>query len=463
MKIYFLFVFILITSITFAQETNYTVEQLEKRLDSLILNTMESEHIPGAAYIILKDGKTILKKGYGYSSLGKDAKLVSPDSTIFRIGSITKTFTATALLQLKDKNRLDLNEDVNTYLKHVKVPTTFKEPVTSFHLLTHSAGFDELKGRVVYKKDLQIPLATFLNGRLIRVRKPGIVSAYSTFGIALAGLLIEDISGLNFEEYMRKFIWEPLDMTMTSMQLPKNQQHFAVGYEYEKGINVPQPWEWYHTFPASSINSTATDMGKYMQMLLNLGTLNSHKILEKATASKMLQQQLAVQPEVDGFGFGLFEKKVFGMQTFNHGGDMLGYSTYMTLIPERNIGIFVAHHHEGTNLRDKIIEMVLENFGTVSEVNPNPKKMEMDLSMFVGTYRWMSDCKTCPNSEQQRSYQLIANDDHTLSGFNRKFYQVSPLVFKSYDGKRTMGFFKSEKGEIQYMSLGNINAFEKIK
>lgn len=464
MKIYLSIIFVLITTIALSQKKEYAIEDLENKLDSLITNTMESEHIPGASFIIVKDGKTLLKKGYGYTTLGANIKLVNPDSTIFRIGSITKTFTVTALLQIKDRNLIDLHKDVNQYLKSVKVPTTYNESITASHLMTHSAGFDELRGRVVYEKDQQIQLKTFLDDKLIRLRKPGIVSAYSTFGIALAGLLIEDISELTLEEYMKKNIWKPLGMTMTSIELPKNQDNnLSIGYEYKNGINVPQPWEWYHTYPASSINSTTTDMGKYLQMHLNLGKFNDSKILNTETALSMQTQQLSVNPEVYGFAYGFYEKNEFGLKAYNHGGDMLGYSSFITLVPEINLGVFVVHHHENTNLRNKVISQVLEHFGTKDVINPNPKRMNNDVSKFAGNYKWMSNCNTCLDSDKQKTYELVANEDNTLSGFGRKFYQVEPLLFKSYDGKRIMGFLQNKSGKIKYMSLGNVNAFEKVE
>ncbi len=464
MKIYLSIIFVLITAISFSQKKEYMIGDLESKLDSLITKTMESEHIPGASFIIVKDGKTLLKKGFGYTTLGKNAKPVNPDSTIFRIGSITKTFTITALLQLKDRNLIDIHKDVNQYLKSVKVPATYSEPITASNLMTHSAGFDELRGRVVYEKDQQIPLETFLDGKLKRLRKPGIVSAYSTFGIALAGLLVEDISELSLEEYMKKNIWQPLGMSMTSIELPKNQENnLSIGYEYQSGINVPQPWEWYHTFPASSINSTTADMGKYLQMHLNLGELSNVKILNTETALSMQTQQLSVNPEVYGFAYGFYEKNQFGLKAYNHGGDMLGYSSFITFVPEINLGIFVIHHHENTNLRDKVVSQVLEHFGTKTVINPNHKRMNNDISKFVGNYKWMSNCYTCPDSDQQPTYELTKNDDNTLSGFGRKFYQVEPLLFKSYDGKRIMGFSQTESGKIKYMSLGNVNAFEKVE
>ena len=112
---------------------------------------MNHQRIPGAAVIIVKDGKTYFKKGYGFNTLGTGMNYINPDSTIFRMGSVTKTFTATALLQLADRGKLDINKDVNSYLKKVKVPKKYSKPITTHHILTHSAGLDELKGRRVFQ------------------------------------------------------------------------------------------------------------------------------------------------------------------------------------------------------------------------------------------------------------------------------------------------------------------------
>lgn len=141
---------------------------------------------------------------------------------------------------------------------------------------------------------------------------------------------------------------------------------------------------------------------------------------------------------------------------------MLGYSSYMTLIPQKNIGIFVVHHHESTSLSKKAVALVVDFLGKRTAVDSNPQKLQTDLSIFEGTYRWTTYCHTCPNGHQPKAKKLIANEDHTLSGFGRRFYQVKPLLFKSFDGQRTMGFLKNKKGEIEFMSLGNINTFEKV-
>ncbi|WP_456439982.1 serine hydrolase domain-containing protein [Psychroserpens sp.] len=454
---------ILIKTNVNGQNIDTSVEGLETKLDSVIHSNMESLHIPGLAFIIVKDGKTLLKKGYGFTSLGEDIKRVDPDSTVFRIGSITKTFTTTALLQLAENKNINLHKDVNSYLKSVKVPNTFKKPVTIDHLLNHSAGFDELLGRVIYNSNEQIPLSTYLKDKLIRLREPGIVSSYSSFGMALAGLLVEENSNMSLENYMKEHIWKPLGMTMTSITLSEeNEKHVSQGYEYYSGINIPQPWEYYHTYPASEINSTVTDMGKYIQMHLNLGTFNNNKVLSKKSALAMQTQQLAVHPKVEAFCYGFYEEYSNGLRTVSHGGDMLGFSGYLALVPEKNLGVYVVNHHEGSRLRYTVLNTILKHLYPNFTSKLKSTKLKNNLLKFTGDYIWTTHCHTCKDGWKPDVKKVIANDDHTLTIFRQKFHQVEALLFENEDGTKTIGFLENKKGEITYMSSGNSNVFERL-
>ena len=408
--------------------------------------------------------KTLLKKGFGLATVGDNESSVNPDSTIFRIGSISKTFTVTALLQLLERNEIDLHNDVNNYLRTIKVPDTFEEPVTFHQLITHSSGFDELGERRAFRKEELIPLHDFIRNNLIRVRKPGIVSSYSSHAIALAGLLIEDISIIDLETYLRDNIWTPLNMDMTSIVIPeKHINYVSSGYEINNGVNSAQPWEWYHTYPSSEINSTVADMGKYIKMLLNNGIGNENQLLSNKMVSAMKNQQLSSHEEVDGFAYGFYERTRYNVKSICHGGNMLGYSSMLTLIPEMNIGLFIVNHHEGSNLRNIVNDAILKFFEAENEEENQRWDNSANLKDFEGEYRWMTYCHSCPNSRIPESRKITVNKDNTLTGFGRNFYQVKPLLFKSFDGQRTMGFIKDERGEIKYMSLGNINTFEKIE
>lgn len=461
----FFFFFLINPSVLFGQLSNDSIAKLEQELDSVIQFGLENQQIPGLAFIIVQGDKVLLKKGYSISSFTGGVSFIDPDSSIIRVGSITKTFTTMALLQLVDQKKIDLHTDVNAYLKSIQVPNTFESPITAAHLINHSAGLDELPGRLVFSKQELIPLANFLEGRLFRLREPGVFTSYSTYGIALAGLLVEEVSGMSLESYMKQNIWEPLGMSMTSIELPeKHQQFVSPGYELENGVNDLQPWEWYHTYPASSINSTVSDMEKYIMMHLALGTFNGTSILSKESAKAMQTQQLSVHPDVDGFGYGFYQDLVNGLNTFSHGGDMLGYSAFMSLVPEKNLGVFVVNHHEGSRLRFSVLRTVMEYLNK-NEIESSSKKMiDADISRFEGSYRWSTYCHTCSENYFPEAQEIIADPvNQTLSGFGRVFYQVKPFLFRSTDGLRIMGFKEDKEGNITYMSLGNSSTFEKVE
>ncbi|HEU4464099.1 MAG TPA: serine hydrolase domain-containing protein, partial [Gemmatimonadota bacterium] len=191
---------------------------------------MAREKIPGAAFILVQDGRVVLSRGYGNGRV--DGPRVSSEKTIFPIASISKVFTATALMQLVDRGVVDLDADVNRYLTATQIPSTYPQPVTARHLLSHTAGFDELPGRRVRTAAELMPLARFLGDRLVRVHAPGEVTSYSSYGMALSGLVVEDVSGVPFEEYLERHIWQPLRMARTSITLPAgNGVDLATAYE----------------------------------------------------------------------------------------------------------------------------------------------------------------------------------------------------------------------------------------
>lgn len=217
---------------------NPTVDarDLEKFFDPIFTEHMQKSQIPGAVLVVVKEGRILLTKGYGYANLEKKTPVV-PDKTIFRVGSITKVFTATAVMQLADRNLIKLSDNVNKYLNHLKIQDTYPQPVTFANLLTHSAGFDEISpGRMTTSADKVIPLDQFIQSRLIRRSPPGDISSYETYSISLAAHLVENVSGTPFKEYLDKNIFKPLGMERTSItSVPADQRpNLATGYEYSK-------------------------------------------------------------------------------------------------------------------------------------------------------------------------------------------------------------------------------------
>jgi CubicO group peptidase (beta-lactamase class C family) len=221
--------------------------ELAAVIDPVFAAGMKQEQIPGAAFVLVQNGRVVLSKGFGLADVAS-GRTVEPDSTIFPFASISKVFTATAVMQLVEQGRVDLDTDVNRYLKDVRVPPTYPRPVTVAHLLTHTSGLDEVPGRRVRDAAELMPLGRFLADRLIRVHPPGEVTSYSSYGMALAGLLVEDVSGRPFEEYLRSHIWQPLGMSRTFITVPSAfAADLATPYEMEGDELVPVPYELYQT------------------------------------------------------------------------------------------------------------------------------------------------------------------------------------------------------------------------
>ena len=164
-------------------------------VDSLFAGAMSRERIPGAAFLLVQNGRVVLARGFGTADIAS-GRAFDPERTAFPIASISKVFTATAVMQLVDRGRIDLRTDVNQYLTSVRVPSTYERPITTADLLAHTAGLDEIPGRRVRTAAELVPLGRFLKERLIRVHPPGELTSYSTYGMTLAGHLVEEVAGL---------------------------------------------------------------------------------------------------------------------------------------------------------------------------------------------------------------------------------------------------------------------------
>lgn len=197
-----------------------TKADFETFLDALIPSQLRNRNIAGAVVSVVKDGQVLFQKGYGYADV-EAKKPVLPDETLFRPGSISKLFTATAVMQLVEQGKLDLDHDVNDYLDFA-IPKTYSQPVTLRQLLTHTAGFeDTLKNLfVAHESDLK-PLRTYLVNQMpARVFPPGKIPSYSNYGFTLAGYIVERVSGEKFERYIDNHILKPLRMTNSTFDQP---------------------------------------------------------------------------------------------------------------------------------------------------------------------------------------------------------------------------------------------------
>jgi CubicO group peptidase (beta-lactamase class C family) len=425
---------------------------------------MLAESIPGAAFVLVERGRVVLAKGYGKADLATGQPW-QPDSTIFPIASISKVFTATAVMQLADRGRINLNADVSSYLTSVRVPPTYHQPITAAHLLSHTSGLDELPGRQVRSAKDLVPLNHFLATRLVRVHPPGLITSYSTYGMALAGLLVEDVSGLSYEAYLRQNIWEPLGMTRTSLG-PPGGRGLATAYELEDGKLLAVPYEIYQTPPASSILSTADDMGHFLIAHLQNGRYGRDRILSDSAAARMHRQYVTMHPKIPGWTLGFQVNDLNGRYLIEHGGDIGGFSSLLTLLPDEGVGFFVVHHLEGGNLRFDIRRLILNSYfpghHSPKPAMPQPAAAPR-LPRLAGTYRASIYCHSCEGGGPGvQDFKVTASQDGTIKVWDNRWIETSPLYFVSADGERHLGFAEDRTGHILALTAGSWRVLERI-
>jgi CubicO group peptidase (beta-lactamase class C family) len=452
--------------------------ELDSLLDPIFAQQMAKLHIPGAVVAIVKDGKVLFTKGYGYADVEKKT-FVLPYKTIFRIGSITKVFTATAVMQLADSGRISLEDDVNKYFKGFQVPATYPQPITFANLLTHTSGLDEITpGRRTSDERKVIPLAEFLKTRMVRILPPGQIISYSTYNAAPAGLLVEQITGTPFKLYLRQNIFEPLGMNHTSITAikPEYKQDLATGYEYDGKDYQKLPFQWFNTYPASDINSTATDMARFMMANLAGGTLDGKRVLSKRAWTEMQARHFRNHPRLPGWAFGYYEGYQNGRRFVEHGGSMDdGYSALLTMLPKEKFGLFVACNTEtgGFGLGEALKEALINRYFPAREKPATSNKVmtqtAASLQRFAGTYRGFIYCHTCPPNSGAYvpdPVEVKLNDDGTLSFQEERWRQIEPLLFELASGPRAgqrhLAFREGLDGTITFMFQEAYRTYERV-
>ncbi|WP_261808034.1 serine hydrolase [Paenibacillus sp. N3.4] len=259
-------------------------------------------------------------------------------------------FTWTAVMQLVEQGKLDLDVDVNTYLKTVKIPKTYPQPVTLHHLMTHTAGFEE--GGVGYQittDPAKLPVSiseTLAKHMPALVRPPGEMTSYSNYGASLAGLIVEEVSGMAYYDYIQKNIFDPLEMKYATVEEPipaSLAPNAMLGYARENGQFVAKPPTFEGGFrPAGSGAVSALDMAHFMIAHLQDGRYGNKQLLKPETAKLMHSPAFQFDERLPAMDLGFYELRMNGLRVISHGGADTLFSTELYLVPDKQIGIFVS-------------------------------------------------------------------------------------------------------------------------
>ena len=447
-------------------QTLSNVEELEAFIDGLMGAHMQSRNIPAATVSVVKDGRLFFAKGYGHADAEKTLPVVA-EKTLFRPGSISKLFTWTAVMQLYERGQLDLDADINSYLDQFQIPDTYPEPITMKHLLTHTPGFEEggLGYLFVRSADEIVPLSESLKAHIPwRVRPPGTYSSYSNFGTVLAGLIVANISGMPFNEYIEKNIFEPLGMENSTFREPlpdSMAENMATGFKYKSGLYQAGEFEFISNFgPAGALSSTATDMARFMIAHLQNGRYGNNRILKDETARQMHSQLYTLDPRLSGMAHGFYESSANGQHIIGHGGDTVYFHSNLALLPEHNLGLYVSYVTNGGRARLELLKAFLDRYFPAAEGPPltAPEGFQERAGRFAGSYRftrhnWSTIEKLTALAS---TISVSPTEENTLlvSGLfpqPMQFVEVEPLLFKQLDGWQTIAFKESEDGGITHL------------
>lgn len=441
-----------------------TAADVEAFLDGFVPMQLERENIAGAVVLVVKDGKVLFARGYGYSDVDKK-RPVSVDGTLFRPGSISKLFTWTAVMQLVEQGKLDLDRDINTYLDF-KIPATFPQPITLRHIMTHTPGFEEQIKDLINAEGQ--PVAS-LREHLVshvpqRIFPPGTTPAYSNYGAALAGYIVERVSGKPFNDYVAENIFKPLDMNRSTFAQPLPADMKALmSSGYTAGSGKAKPYEIVEEAPAGALSATASDMAHFMIAHLQDGKYADAQILRPETAHTMHARQFGLHPDLNGMCLGFYEESRNGHRIIGHGGDTVYFHSDLHLVLDASVGFFVSYNSRGkgeisprTALWNHFLDRYFPYNPAATQKLPSA---EADAKMVAGHYmasrRSENNLFKVANVLDQA--EITADADgiikvQPLKDFNgelKKWQEVGPLLYRAVNGQEMLAFRRDGKNRLQ--------------
>ncbi len=431
-----------------------TRADLEAWLDGYLPYALDNGDIAGAVVVVVKDGQVLLQKGYGYSDIEKRTP-VDPAKTLFRPGSVSKLFTWTAVMQLVEQGKLDLDADVNKYLDF-KIPSPDGKPMTLRQIMTHTTGLEEqIRALIASNKEEIIPLEMALKRWVPeRIHAPGATPAYSNYATALAGYIVQRVSGESFDAYIARHIFQPLGMAHSSFSQPLQPALLAkMSKGYDKASDgKAKDYEFISLAPAGSLASTGADMGRFMIAHLQDGAYGEARILKAETAQMMHSTGQASVGPLSRMMLGFYETTINGHRAIAHGGDTTLFHSDLQLFLDDGIGIYISMNSNGRDGATGVIRGALVR-GFADRYLPGPKgrapaldaaQAKLHAQQMVGHYessrRPESNLLSMVNMLGQ--IKVVANEDGTLSvplamganGVPKKWREISPYLWQDVAG-----------------------------
>jgi CubicO group peptidase (beta-lactamase class C family) len=444
---------------------------LSAYVDGVVQTRMRDDGIAGVVVAIVDGHGNLLLRGYGIASQ-QPRRAVDPERTLFRIGSISKTFSYLETLKLIDAGKLRLDVPVNDYLPPaLKLSADRYAPVRLLNLVTHTAGFeDSAYGNLFVDSAAKVlPLDEYLvKHRPARVREPGMHAVYSNYSVALLGALLAHVEGMDFETLMDRAYFDPLGMRLSTYREPLTAKDprnasprfnglWSQGFKREDGGYSPQPFEYIAQIaPAGGVSTTGADMARYLRMLLGRGELDGVRVLPQSAFDRLQGTPLFHNaPDGAGISYGFFRHRYGQVESLEHGGATLWFHSNLVIVPELGVGIFISTNTDtGGKFAYELPELVLERYFPQARAAalPVPPK-NLDLQRFVGTY---ASERTASSTFEKL---MLANGgtvdvakDGTLvistSGDASRWTPDGDLSFRKVEGQGRISFLADRAGHI---------------
>ncbi len=345
-----------------------TKQDVDAWLDGFVPYALDQGDIAGAVVVVVKDGQVLTQRGFGYADL-KTRRPVDPATTLFRPGSTSKLFTWTAVMQLVQAGKLDLDRDINHYLDF-RIPPTFGRPITLRNLMTHTGGFEETaKYLVVFDPKQNRPLDVILK-RFVprRIYAPGTMPAYSNYGATLAGYIVQRVSGEPFAEYVQRHIFAPLGMAHATFEQPLPARLAgSMSQGYPQASKEPLGFEIVGMAPAGALSASGGDMAKFMIAHL----ANGGPLLAPRTAALMHAPANTPIPGMPAMALGFYHEDRDGLNIIGHAGDLNFFHTDLHLFLDKGVGLFMSFNSAGKAGSAHVVRQRLFD-GFVERYFPSP-------------------------------------------------------------------------------------------
>lgn len=434
-----------------------------------VTRLMSRLDIPGAVVVVAHHDAIVMNEAFGLADVEHKIP-VDANTTVFRVASVAKVFTAMAALQMVHAGHVSLSQDVRPLLPDILPGHDISEPVTLHQLLTHTAGFDEqLIGYVEPPGVSAASLAQYLATSMpARTRPPGDIPGYSNHGYALVGLLVERLTGTPFNEYARDEIFRPLGMTHTEFILQPTDSTPNLAHEYRSDGTRRTPRST-RAYPAGNVGTTGADMSVFLRwMLTELGRADTSQ--GSRIAHELAGPILTYSPSLPPMGYGLNGVAIAGRTVWMKGGAAPSHSAVIAVIPDLDVAVFIAVNRQEPLLWDRLMPSLVAKFWSdSSRIAVRDSGSAVPSSALAGTYRWTR----APLGSVERILGLAAQvhvtgagNDVVVAGpeLDGTWSRVGADAFRSADG-RTLSFRMASPSRASYLFSivqGQPVSFERI-